>query len=435
MEENESLRREINALKRQLALPPEPEPEQMSKFAGIKQAQYVSTPHFYYPQVESAPPVMPCFRLIDDLGRVVDEEAAAHVPPIPREFALAVMATMIRVSEFDKIFLDAQRQGRISFYLTSRGEEGCSVGSAAALSSQDWILPQYRELGAIFWRGWSFDEVANQLCATADDPAHGRQLPLHIGSYDRHMLYVKSTLGTQCPHAAGVGYGMKMRKRDQISIAYFGEGCASEGDIPSALNIAAVHGCPTIYFCRNNGYAISTSTRDQYASDGIAPRGPAFGLPTIRVDGNDPLAVMVATRKAREIGLKEGLPTLIEAMTYRIGAHSTSDDDSKYRNPIAPEEGWGSERAYWEARSPIIRFGRYLQSLGWFNVQMEEQLRTAARKEAIQSLNSASQAPNPKVGTLYTDVLDDKPWTLREQEAEMYDMMERYPEHYKAFRK
>ena len=111
MEENESLRREISALKRQLSMP-QPEPDQMSKFAGIKQAQYVSTPHFYYPQVESPPPVMPCFRLIDDLGRVVDEEAATHVPPISREFALAVMATMVRVSEFDKIFLDAQRQVR-----------------------------------------------------------------------------------------------------------------------------------------------------------------------------------------------------------------------------------------------------------------------------------------------------------------------------------
>ena len=133
------------------------------------------------------------------------------------------------------------------------------------------------------------------------------------------MLYVKSTLGTQCPHAAGVAYGMKLRQRPQVSVTYFGEGCASEGDIPSALNIAAVHGCPTIFFCRNNGYAISTSTRHQYAGDGIAQRGPAFGLPTIRVDGNDVLAILAATRKAREICIREGVPTLIEAMTYRIG--------------------------------------------------------------------------------------------------------------------
>ena len=267
-------------------------------------------------------------------------------------------------------------------------------------------------------------------CSTAEDPAHGRQLPLHIGSPDRHMLYVKSTLGTHCPHAAGVSYSMKQRKSPQVAVAYFGEGCASEGDVPSALNIAAVHGCPTIFFCRNNGYAISTSTRDQYAGDGIAQRGPAFGLPTIRVDGNDVLAVMAATRKAKEICIAEGMPTLVEAMTYRIGAHSTSDDDSKYRNPISPEEGWSSERAYWEARSPIIRFGRYLQSLGWYNVQMEEELRKAARREAIQSLNTASETARPSAGTLFTDVYDEPSWVQSEQKDELYAHMARYPEHY-----
>jgi len=435
LEENEALRREIAQLRRQLPLPEPVENQETSKFAGIGAAQYTSDPRFYYPHVDAPPPTMPCFRLLDDLGRVVNDEAASHVPDLSREFALALMATMLRLSEFDKIFLDAQRQGRISFYLTGRGEEGCTVGSAAALAANDWVLPQYRELGVCFWRGWTFEEVAHQLCANANDPAHGRQLPLHIGSPERHVLYVKSTLGTQCPQAAGVAYGMKLGRKQQLAVAYFGEGCASEGDIPSALNIAAVHGCPTLFFCRNNGYAISTATRDQYASDGIAPRGPAFGLPTIRVDGNDPLAVIVATRRAREIALGEGRPVLLEAMTYRVGAHSTSDDDTKYRNPLAPEEGWGSERAYWEARSPIIRFGRYLQSLGWYNVQMEEQIRKSARREAIASLNMASDQARPSVHTLFSDVYDELPSSLQEQQAELLAHMERYPEHYADVRR
>ena len=124
-------------------------------------------------------------------------------------------------------------------------------------------------------RGFTYDDIANQLVGNGLDPAHGRQLPLHVGSPTKHVQYVKSTLGTQCPQAAGVAYGMKQMQRRQIALAYFGEGCASEGDVPSGMNIAAVHGCPTIFFCRNNGYAISTSTRDQYAGDGIAQRGPA----------------------------------------------------------------------------------------------------------------------------------------------------------------
>jgi len=192
-----------------------------------------------------------------------------------------------------------------------------------------------------------------------------------MGSKERRILYVKSTLATQCPHATGVAMQMKRSGNTQVAIAYFGEGTASHGDVPSALNIAAVHGCPMIFFCRNNGYAISTNAKDQYAGDGIAPRGPAYGLPTIRIDGNDLLAVITATQRAREICLTEGKPCLIEAMTYRMGAHSTSDDDTKYRVQAPPEEGWDSERAYWEARSPIIRFGRYIAAKGWWNPQME----------------------------------------------------------------
>ena len=223
---------------------------------------------------------------------------------------------------------------------------------------------------------------------------------------------------------------MKRTQQPQVAIAYFGEGTASHGDIPSALNIAAVHGCPMIFFCRNNGYAISTNAKDQYASDGIAPRGPAFGLPTIRVDGNDVLAVVAATKKAREICLREGRPCLIEAMTYRIGAHSTSDDDSKYRTLQAPESGWDSERAYWEARSPVIRLGRLLAAKGWWNVSMEEHLRKEARREAIASLNNATLEARPAAKHLFTDVYDEHSWSLDEQQAALRDHILRYPEHY-----
>ena len=398
---------------------------EVSKFVGARSV-YSIEPHFWEPHVESPPPQMPCFRLMDDLGAVLPG-ADAYVPDLTRQQALALMVTMVRVSEFDKIFLDAQRQGRISFYMTSRGEEAASVGSAAALQPADWVLPQYRELGVFFWRGLGYDDVANQLCSNKHDPAHGRQLPLHIGSPELNIMYIKSTLGTQCPHAAGAAYGTKLRREDRVAIAYVGEGTTSEGDFPSALNIAAVHGCPAIFFCRNNGYAISTGTSDQYAGDGVAPRGHAYGLPTIRIDGNDILAVIAATQRARRIGIEEKRPVLIEAMTYRVGAHSTSDDDTKYRNPEAPEVGWDSERAYWEARSPIIRFGRYLHTKGWWSAQMEEDLRAASRKQAVAALNAASQVSRPAYGTLFSDVYDEPTWMLREQEAKLKVHMEKYP--------
>jgi 2-oxoisovalerate dehydrogenase E1 component alpha subunit len=174
---------------------------------------------------------------------------------------------------------------------------------------------------------------------------------------------------------------------------------------------------------------------DQYAGDGIAPRGPAYGLPTIRVDGNDVLAVIVATQKARRIALEEGLPTLIEAMTYRMGAHSTSDDDSKYRNPQSPEVGWDSERAYWEARSPIIRFGRFMHSRGWWSPQMEDDIRKASRASAVKALNSASAAPKSSVETLFSDVYDELLPSLQAQRDALLQHMDRYPDHYATVRR
>ena len=168
----------------------------------------------------------------------------------------------------------------------------------------------------------------------------------------------------------------------------------------------------------------------RYVGDGVAPRGLAFGMPTIRVDGNDILAVAAATHEARRIGIEQGRPTMIEAMTYRIGAHSTSDDDSKYRTANAPVPGWDSERAFWEARSPVVRFGRYLHSLGWFNGQMEYTVRSEARKQAIAALNVAHGVSAPDVRTLFTDVYDELPWSLQEQQAELKAQIERYRKEY-----
>ena len=247
---------------------------------------------------------------------------------------------MVRVSEFDKVFNDAQRQGRISFYLTGRGEEACSVASAAALSDTDFILPQYRELGAAFWRGFTFEDTANQLCSNSLDPAKGRQLPLHIGDRSKRFFYVKSTLGTQwhapvdmcaaprraaampcvpvaqgrsykvcgtpaaraprpdvlcvplytvalwrcrCPHAVGAAQALRLMGKRSVALTYFGEGCASEGDIPSALNIAAVHKTPTIFFCRNNGYAISTQVHEAAAGAGGGWEMGCMGLHGLHV--------------------------------------------------------------------------------------------------------------------------------------------------------
>ena len=397
-----------------------------SLFVGAQSA-YTTKLHFYRPHVDDVPAKFPCFRLIDDDGVAVE---GATLPEIAPDTLRRMQQTMVSVNECDKVFNEAQRQGRLSFYFANRGEEACAVGSGAALQDNDWIWPQYRELGATFWRGYTMEEAANQCAHNELDKTKGRQLPMHIGSPDKCLMYVKSNLGQQVPASVGAGYAMELMKKERCAITYFGEGTASEGDIPSALNIASVHDSPVIFFCRNNGYAISTRTDEQYRSDGIAPRGPAYGLPTIRIDGNDIFAVYAATEVAREIALKEGRPTLIEAMTYRIGPHSTSDDDSKYRSPESPEEGFDSERSYWDSRSPIIRFGRHLEARGLWGAEEEEALRKQERARAIKALNDAEALPQPHFKHLFTDVYEEMPWMLKEQESQLKAHLKKYREEY-----
>lgn len=165
-------------------------------------------------------------------------------------------------------------------------------------------------------------------------------------------------------------------------------------------------------------------------SDGIAPRGIAFGMPAIRVDGNDILAVYTATQVARKIAMEEGKPSMIESMSYRINSHSTSDDDSKYRRKESPTPGYASERDYWEARSPIIRFGKYLERLGLWTAAHEAELRQSARKRAINALNNAESIPGPHPRHLFSDVYDSLPWFLREQQAALKEHLQTYREHY-----
>ena len=396
-------------------------------YVGQPRTKFVNELRYFYPQVDDLPAIMPTFRLMDDEGVPLP---GAKLPELSRETCVEMQETMIRVNEFDRVFYDAQRQGRLSFYFTNRGEEAQAVGSAAALQPNDWVWPQYRELGVSFWRGYTFEECANQCCHNELDATKGRQLPMHIGSPEKYLMYVKSNLGQQVPAANGAAYAMKLMRKERCAITYFGEGCASEGDIPSALNIAAVHGCPTIFFCRNNGYAISTHTDDQYKSDGIAPRGVAYGMPSIRVDGNDIMAVYAATVEARRLAVECNLPTMIEGMSYRINSHSTSDDDSKYRRSEPPQPGYEDERAYWEARSPILRFGKYLQNLGWWDLDHEKELRAYERQHAIKALNDAEQLPNPHIKHLFTDVFDEPNQILLKQAAELQDHLSRYREHY-----
>jgi 2-oxoisovalerate dehydrogenase E1 component alpha subunit len=176
---------------------------------------------------------------------------------------------MIVLASLDQILYEAQRQGRISFYMTNTGEEASHIGSVAALQPDDPIFGQYRELGTLIWRGFTITDVVNQCYSNHLDIGKGRQMPVHYGSPKYHFQTISSPLGTQIPQAAGAAYSLKMQGQKKVVMCYFGEGAASEGDFHAGLNLAATTESPVIYFCRNNHYAISTSLDEQYRGDGI----------------------------------------------------------------------------------------------------------------------------------------------------------------------
>ena len=261
--------------------------------------------------------------------------------------------SMVQVQTVDDIFYNAQRQGRISFYMQNLGEEAVQVGSASSLTPDDMILVQYRELGVFLHRGFSIQEAADQCFANERDTGKGRMMPVHYGSKELNIQTISSPLTTQLPQAVGAAYAMKLKQSKGLSIVYFGEGAASEGDFHAAMNFAATLEVPMIFFCRNNGYAISTPTHDQFRGDGIASRAAGYGMYTIRVDGNDLLAVKAATKAARELALEKSRPVLIETMSYRRGHHSTSDDSTRYRSV--------TEIDMWKDLDPVKRFRNFME--------------------------------------------------------------------------
>lgn len=349
-------------------------------------------------------------------------QPSAELPDITQQTSLKILETMQYVRVLDERMVAAQRQGRISFYLACTGEEASTVASAAALEPQDMIMSQYREQGALAYRGFSSKEFMDQMFSNQNELNKGRQMPIHYGSKALNFMTISSPLGTQIPQASGYAYGQKMAGLEAVTICYFGEGAASEGDFHAGLNMAAVLNCPAIFFCRNNGYAISTPSEEQFKGDGIASRGIGYGVRTIRVDGNDVLAIYTATQKARIIALEFECPVLIEAMTYRLAAHSTSDDPSSYRSK--------DEEQRWHSKDPIIRFKTWMQSKGWLDESQNLSFIEQTRQDVLQQLKIAERVPICPIEQIIEDVYDTPPRHLKAQLAELKTHIDMYPQAY-----
>ena len=390
--------------------------ESFAQFPGAR-AAFTNSLDVLAPDVTQGIPV---YRVMSRDGKVIDE---SHDPNIAEEEMVHMYKSMTMLNMMDKILYESQRQGRISFYMTNYGEEATHVGSAAALHPQDLVYGQYREAGVLMYRGFSLDQFMNQCYSNAEDPGKGKQTPICYGSRELNFVTISPPLATQLPQAVGSAYAFKRAENGLAVICYFGDGAASEGDAHAALNFSATLECPVVFFCRNNGYAISTPVQEQYRGDGIAARGPSYGMATIRVDGNDVLAVYNATKKARELAVSENRPVLIEAMTYRIGHHSTSDDSSAYRS--------AKEVSFWEVKDhPITRFALYLNKQGVWSEQQEKEWKNESKKQVLQAFSRAEKKLKPNWKEMFTEVYDEMPSDLQRQMDEMERHLKMYKDQY-----
>lgn len=363
---------------------------------------------------------IPILRLIEEDGRLCPGVEL----PFTHDEALKMFRTMLRVSVVDQILNNLQRQGRISFYMTGTGEEAAQVGSAAALEMNDVVWPQYRELGCFMHRGFTIQQVVDQCMSRHSEPGKGRQMPVHYCDANLMMQAVTSPLATQIPQVAGAGHAFRAGNENRVAVAYCGDGSASEGDFAVGLNFAATLKAQTIFLCRNNGWAISTDVREQYAGDGIAVRGIAYGMASIRTDGNDLAAVYTAVKQARDYSVKEGAPVIVEMMTYRRGHHSTSDDSSKYR---PGDEVKSMSRSGLE---PISRMRLLLQDAGRWTEEEEATLREETREEIMSSLKIAEGKKFAAVNDMFEDVWAVPTKNLLRQKAELNEHLDRHRDKY-----
>lgn len=393
-------------------------------FPGAVKSVFTNTLKF---EIPSEYPALPTYRVIDQHGVAIDP---TFEPDLSDDEIVKLYRDMLTVSIMDIVMFDAQRQGRVSFYMVSSGEEAACVGSASALTPGDVIFCQYREQGVYQQRGFTMKEFMGQLFANKNDPGRGRNMPVHYGSARLNIHTISSPLGTQLPHASGAAYALKIQRMQnptadpRIAVVYFGEGAASEGDFHAALNIAATRSCPVVFVCRNNGYSISTPALEQYRGDGIASRGLGYGIDTVRVDGNDLWAVRGAMTKAREMALQDGgKPVLLECLSYRVGHHSTSDDSFAYRAKVEVED--------WKRRdNPISRLRKWMESKGIWDDAKEKDARDAIRREVLKAFNEAEREKKPEMRAMFEDIYEELTPDLRAQMEQLKNHLDKYPEEY-----
>jgi pyruvate dehydrogenase E1 component alpha subunit/2-oxoisovalerate dehydrogenase E1 component alpha subunit len=334
-----------------------------------------------------------------------------RIPRMSRDEALKIYRGMVMIRIMDERLLALQRQGRIGFYGEAKGQEAAVIGAAAALGPEDWLVPALRDAGGGLYRGLGLRNYVAQIFGNANDPAQGRQLPCHPGTRAARYVTMSSCIATQIPHALGLAWAAKLKRDPVVVLGCMGDGATSEPDFHYAANFAGVNKVPLVLFCSNNQWAISTPCTIQSASQTFAVKALAYGIPGIRVDGNDVLGVYTVAKEAVDRARRGEGPTMIEALTYRVSAHSSSDDPTRYRDERVTEE--------WKRKDPIERFKRYLVTQGLLDDTADAKIREAIEAEVREAIAAEEPVPPPPLRSIVEDVFAEVPAHLEEQLAEI----------------
>ncbi|MDN3954121.1 pyruvate dehydrogenase (acetyl-transferring) E1 component subunit alpha [Sporolactobacillus laevolacticus] len=341
----------------------------------------------------------PTLRILDTQGHVVNNQKK---PELTDEQLRELMWRMVYTRIWDQRALSLNRQGRLGFYAPVAGQEASMLASEYAMDKGDWLLPSYRDIPQLVWHGMPLYKAF----LYSRGHFEGGQYPEALNAVMPQII-----IGAQCTQTTGVALGLKKRGKAQIAFCYFGDGATSQGDFYEAMNFAGVYKAPAVFICQNNRFAISVPVEKQTATQTLAQKAVAAGIRGIQVDGMDPLAVYAAAKEARDYAIAGNGPTLIETLTYRYGPHTMAGDDpTRYRTDELTGE--------WEKKDPLIRFRYYLEQLGLWSKEDEEQAADQAKEDVAKALKQADAVPKQKVTDLLSFMYEQPTQNVKEQLTE-----------------
>lgn len=339
-------------------------------------------------------------QIVNGNGQLVDRQ---YEEEMTEELTRTLYQNMLMARMFDRKCVNLQRQGRIGTYVPFEGQEAAQIGSASVLQEGDWMFPTYRDHGAMM----TFGQTAKNIMLYWKGRYDGGLAP-----EGKHIFPPAVPIASQILHATGTAWAEKKKNTDRVSLAYFGDGATSEGDFHEGMNFASVFGVPAVFFNQNNGFAISVPTERQMHSETIAQKSLAYDMEGVRIDGNDVFAAYFETKKAVEHARAGDGPTLIEALTWRYGAHTTSDDPSKYRD----NERENRERR--EQTDPLLRVERLMKTQGLMDDEALKQMVQDTDEEINRAVADMEKEPEADVSDLFDHVFAEPTWTIAEQKSQ-----------------